>query len=260
MENFVPKVGQKIRPSAVEETCLGNLYQRALDADTPSPILGDKYSKLVVSQIEHDFDQSLYPTDPGFIRYLNTRTKKHDEWCQRFLDNHLGENVTILHLACGLDTRCFRVKWGAEVTWIDLDQEDVIGLRQRLLPAPPGKYRNIKSPAYSAGSSITLERRTRKAGDEGHRMISVDVMGSITQSFGFLIPIYSRNHVRYVWATDNAKELLAMEPRLRIAQQVVWAQALGGVARGPQWFGWWTWLLSYWPSFANCSTNVKLEF
>ncbi|KAK8055593.1 hypothetical protein PG993_000820 [Apiospora rasikravindrae] len=56
MENFVPKAGEKVELSAVEETCLGNLHLRVLDADAPLPILGDQYVKLVVAQLQADFE------------------------------------------------------------------------------------------------------------------------------------------------------------------------------------------------------------
>lgn len=89
--------------------------------------------------------------------------------------------------------------------------------------------------------------------------MSLDVMGTITQTFGFLIPIYRQNGVRYTWALDNGRDFEIIDPRLKMGDEVRWAETLGW-SKGPRWFGFWTPLLSLLPSFKNWSTNVQLRF
>lgn len=49
-----------------------------------------------------------------------------------FLKAH-PEDAIILHLASALDSRSLRVKWqGKGKLWVDVDQEDVVGLRKQL--------------------------------------------------------------------------------------------------------------------------------
>jgi O-methyltransferase involved in polyketide biosynthesis len=44
----------------------------------------------------------------------------------------------VLHLACGLDTRIFRINPPETVRWVDVDYPDIIALRRALLPGPSG--------------------------------------------------------------------------------------------------------------------------
>ncbi|WP_327589226.1 class I SAM-dependent methyltransferase [Nonomuraea sp. NBC_00507] len=68
-----------------------------------------------------------------------------DRWATEFLAAHPG--ATVLHLGCGLDTRFHRLAPPPTVRWYDVDYPEVVELRRRLFPEPPG-YTMI-------GSSVT---------------------------------------------------------------------------------------------------------
>jgi O-methyltransferase involved in polyketide biosynthesis len=75
------------------------------------------------------------------------RARTLDNWTREFLATE--PECTVLHLACGLDTRAHRMAPGPSVRWVDVDHPEVIALRDRLLPAPPAAdYRTI-------GASVT---------------------------------------------------------------------------------------------------------
>jgi len=56
----------------------------------------------------------------------------------------------VVHLACGLDARCERVRWGEGVRWYDVDLGDVAELRRSLFPEPEvqgREYTLMEGPA-----------------------------------------------------------------------------------------------------------------
>lgn len=63
--------------------------------------------------------------------YMAMRASVFDAWTAAQLSEHPG--ATVLHLGCGLDSRCNRVDRGAGV-WFDMDFPDVIAQRRRYFP------------------------------------------------------------------------------------------------------------------------------
>lgn len=59
--------------------------------------------------------------------YLGIRARVLDEIASRFIEKHPG--CTVLHLGCGLDSRCLRLSGYGQ--WFDVDFPEVIALRRR---------------------------------------------------------------------------------------------------------------------------------
>ncbi|KAK2040980.1 O-methyltransferase [Colletotrichum somersetense] len=156
--------------SGAEETLLLTLYARALDAESPRPILSDQYAVEIVSEIKdlgYDFKRTT-------VSRLNTavlataasmRSRMLDIWTAKFLRKHPGP-ATVVHLACGLDTRSLRVRWQGEGRlWIDADQKEAVDLRRKLIKEPEpskGEYRliqpNIHDDAWLGDYKIPADR------------------------------------------------------------------------------------------------------
>jgi O-methyltransferase involved in polyketide biosynthesis len=79
---------------------------------------------------------------PSGLAIFVLRTRLFDQWTAEFLA--ANERATVVHLACGLDTRALRLrdKCGPAVRWIDVDFPDVIELRRQI---------DIPEPESSAG-------------------------------------------------------------------------------------------------------------
>lgn len=138
---------EKAALTGAQETLLATLMARALDSRTPRPILGDTEADRVVRRIDYDFRKAgMTPTTAAGVAL---RARLLDTWTREFLATE--PEATVLHLACGLDTRVHRIDPGASVRWIDLDHPEVIELRDRLLPpSSAADYRTI-------GASVTDE-------------------------------------------------------------------------------------------------------
>ena len=116
----------------VAKTALIALAARAWDAESPSPILGDKNAAEVVKSLPFDLDDVYLPA--ADIQGVAIRSLQFDKWVVDFLERH--PDALVLHLACGLDGRAERVGWRGEgqSIWVDVDLPAVVELREEYMP------------------------------------------------------------------------------------------------------------------------------
>jgi O-methyltransferase involved in polyketide biosynthesis len=116
------------------QTMLDMVYARLLDAESPRPVLGDKWARQLMDQV--DYDTSKSPIRKQRRRQTTSiavRGAQLDIWTRQFLANH--DRPVVLQIGAGLDSRVFRVDPGPNVDWYDIDFPDVIALRERFYPA-----------------------------------------------------------------------------------------------------------------------------
>lgn len=99
-----------------------------------APIVGDPWAADVLRQIKAAAFRSTVKARLGASGRFTPplRARRLDDWTREFLTAHPG--ATVLHLACGLDSRAFRIDAPDGVHWYDLDHTDVIELRERVYP------------------------------------------------------------------------------------------------------------------------------
>lgn len=130
---------EKITLTGAQETMLATLYGKALDSRSPNSILRDHDADKVVQRIDYDFGKTgIRATTAAGVAL---RAKQLDDWTAEFLAEH--RQATVLHLGCGLDTRVQRLAPSSSVRWFDVDYPEVLDVRRRLLPPPPGDYRMV---------------------------------------------------------------------------------------------------------------------
>lgn len=145
--------GVSMKLEGVQETTLLPLAAKAQDAESASPILGDRYAAQTLSRIDSTYDWRRTKGNSVYQGVLASRARLLDDWASEFLKSH--DVATVLHLACGLDSRFLRLAplWtatGKNVRWIDVDLPDVVDLRTRLeLPRPDGDYELRAADALS---------------------------------------------------------------------------------------------------------------
>jgi methyltransferase (TIGR00027 family) len=125
-------VGEKLHVdlSGAPQTMLATFYAKALDADLPNPILGDRWAREIVDRIDYDWSKTSITkaNSPS----VTTRSAHFDKWARQFLAVH--PEAVVIHLGCGLDARAFRLDPGPGVQWYDVDYPDVADLRRQLFP------------------------------------------------------------------------------------------------------------------------------
>lgn len=120
-------MSESINLSGVPETMLQTLYARAKETQTRRAIRDDKAVELV-GRLNYDF--SLADKDAAMHNGVIARTLVLDRLTSAFLAEHPG--AVVVNIACGLDTRCYRMTGYAH--WYNLDLPETIAVRQRLMP------------------------------------------------------------------------------------------------------------------------------
>ena len=106
-------MAETITLSGVPETMLQTVYARA---------------KEIIGRLDYDF--SLADKDAAMHSGVIAHTIVLDRLVGEYLAAHPG--ATVMNLACGLDTRCYRMQGYAH--WYNLDLPKTIAVREALLP------------------------------------------------------------------------------------------------------------------------------
>lgn len=115
-------VKEKISLTREQETLLIPLYSKAQE----NPLFNDEKARQILAAVDYDFDRLKTPEKTAVT--LRIRAKQLDAYTRRFIKIH--PDALILHLGCGLDSRCERVERSG-TQWFDLDMPDVIALRRK---------------------------------------------------------------------------------------------------------------------------------
>ncbi|MEV5508887.1 class I SAM-dependent methyltransferase [Streptomyces orinoci] len=269
---------EKITLHGVPETMLFTLYARALDSRSPAPVLGDTEAARMVPRIDYDFERA------GMGRLtaagIALRARQLDDWTRRFLLTH--REATVLHLACGLDSRAHRITRLPTVRWIDVDLPEVLAIREHLLPHPAGDYRTLAASVTDEGwlEHVPADRPTVAVfeglsmylrEEDGKRLLQrivhrfpggqllFDCCNSLALRVAPLVPSLRRAGSRFQWAIDDPREPEGWAPGLRCLDALPTA-ALPGVERLP-----WPGRLSAWltarvPGVRDMGRLLRYEF
>ncbi|KAH9887535.1 putative polyketide synthase protein [Xylariomycetidae sp. FL2044] len=245
MKRSYPKV--KIALTGTPETTLVPLIAKALDARHPRPLLNDPWASTVLEQLDHD-DLAKYKIgDRERVTYAQ-RARYLDRWTAEFLARH--PRATVVHLACGLDSRSLRLPWRQRegVRWIDLDLPAVVAIRRQLLPSPSpsnpakgdcGEYALVGADVTDDAwlRAIPADRPTvvifeglsmylpepvgkdlirRLVGRFPTGQLLFDAVGSVVVRLQrYEAPIVATG-AAFVWAVDEPRQLEALDPRRRL--------------------------------------------
>lgn len=130
---------EKIRLSGVPETMLQTVYARAKESRGRGAIR-DLKAEEIIGRLDYDF--SLADKDAAMHSGVIARTIVLDRLVGEYLAAHSG--ATVMNLACGLDTRCYRMQGYAH--WYNLDLPETIAVREALLPES-GSISQLAMPA-----------------------------------------------------------------------------------------------------------------
>lgn len=278
---------EKVILAGSEQTLLPMVMFKLRDAQSPSPILGDPYARQLLERCDVDMDAShfKFTTDQRYVTWIANRAKRLDQWCQEFLDAH-PEPVTVVHLACGLDCRFFRVTKSSRVRWVDIDQPLVVDLRSRLIPQPEGDYtlrtldvaasgwfRDLPAdrPTLIVAEGLTpyLEPEDGKAmlrdlveyfgGREGHGgQLLFDSLGSLSVNLTSFIKALRSSGSAFKWGIDEPDEITSLHPRLELRDRIQWREFMDS---HPPFFGpYGTPMASILPSFEKNIQFWRFDF
>lgn len=229
--------------SGAPQTMLATLYAKALDADLPEPILGDRYAKQVVERIDYDWSKTTITAarSPS----VTTRSAHFDTWARGFLAAHA--DAVVLHVGCGLDARYFRLQPGDGVDWYDIDYPDVADLRRQLLPERERNHviaASVTDPAWFAeipagrptlmlGEGLTmyltepdgvaLLRRVLEHAPSGE--LQFDAFNRLGIKSQWSNAVVRRSGATLHWGINEPDDILAAVPGTRLLEWVRWYES-----------------------------------
>ena len=118
---------EKIKLSGVPETMLQTIYARAKESRGRG-IIHDAKAEEIIEKLDYDF--SLADKYSAMRSGVIVRTVVLDQLTKEWLAKHPG--AVVVNIACGLDTRCYRVTSYAH--WYNLDLPETMAVREKLLP------------------------------------------------------------------------------------------------------------------------------
>ena len=143
---------EKIKLSGVPETMLQTIYARAKESRGRGAIHDAKAEELV-EKLDYDF--SLADRDAAMGSGVIARTIVLDNLTESWLAKHPG--AVVVNIACGLDTRCYRMSGYAH--WYNLDLPETMAVREKLLPER-GTISQIAMSAMDDWGGEIKERNT----------------------------------------------------------------------------------------------------
>lgn len=116
----------KIKPvlNGAAETMLQSFYARAMYSRNPKHVFKDKKAEEIVDRLDYDFSKAA--KDSTMSGGVIARTVVLDEIVSDFIREN--PDCTVVNIACGLDTRFYRMDNG-RLTWYNLDLPETIAVR-----------------------------------------------------------------------------------------------------------------------------------
>ncbi|MEB4209116.1 class I SAM-dependent methyltransferase [Mycobacterium sp. 94-17] len=222
---------------------LATLYAKALDADLPKPILGDRYARDIVGRIDYDWSKTTIT--PRNSTSVTTRTAHFDSWVRQFLAAH--PSATVLHVGCGLDGRYFRLRPGPQVQWYDVDYPDVAGLCTQLYPATENRRviaASVTDPAWIAQipddrptlmiaegltmyldqpQGIAMLRRIVDRFESGE--LQFDAFNRLAIKTQWINAVVRRSGSKLGWGVDRPADILDAVPGTRLLSWQRWFES-----------------------------------
>ena len=107
---------EKVNVTGVPETMVQTLYARAKETKKQNAKIKDEIAVELVEKLDYDF--SIADKDNAMNYGVIARTIVLDRMVEQYLKKH--ENTVVVNIACGLDTRCYRMK-GKYLRWYNVD-------------------------------------------------------------------------------------------------------------------------------------------
>lgn len=146
---------EKIKPvlTGAAETMLQSFYARAKYSRTKNHKFYDAKAIELVEKIDYDFSKA--DKDSTMSDGVIARTIVFDELVKDFIDKN--PDCTVVNIACGLDTRFYRMDNG-KITWYNVDLPETIEVRDAIY----GESGRVSTIGISALNPAWAEKVTKR--------------------------------------------------------------------------------------------------
>ncbi len=224
---------EKIKLSGVPETMLQTIYARAKESRGRGAI-HDAKAEEIIEKLDYDF--SLADKDTAMHSGVIARTIVLDRMTKEWLASHPG--AVVVNIACGLDTRCYRMSGNAH--WYNLDLPETMAVREKLLPES-GTFSQIAMSAMEDWGSeiseqnvpvlIVIEGLTMYLNAKDVQQIFKVISSRFSKATVFvetMNPMIVKrfkersiegSHAKFTWGIKNGKALAELLPGFRFVEE-----------------------------------------
>ena len=224
---------EKIKLTGVPETTLQTVYARAKESRGRGAI-HDVKAEEIVEKMDYDF--SLADKDTAMHSGVIARTIVLDRMTKEWLAPHPG--AVVVNIACGLDTRCYRMS--GYVHWYNLDLPETMAVREKLLPES-GAISQIAMSAmdewgdeikeHNAPVLILIEGLTMYLSAKDVQQIFAVISNRFSKVTVFvetMNPVMVRHfkeksidasNAKFNWGIKNGKALAALLPEFQFVEE-----------------------------------------
>ena len=224
---------EKIKLSGVPETMLQTVYARAKESNGRGAI-HDAKAEEIIEKLDYDF--SLADKDTAMHSGVIARTIVLDRMTKEWLASHPG--TVVVNIACGLDTRCYRMSGNAH--WYNLDLPETMAVREKLLPESGTISQIAMSAMEDWGSEISeqnvqvlivIEGLTMYLNAKDVQQIFAVISSRFSQATIFvetMNPMIVKrfkeksiegSHAKFTWGIKNGKALAELLPGFRFMEE-----------------------------------------
>lgn len=225
----------KINVKGVPETMIQTLYARAKETSKENPNIKDEMAVSIVKQLDYDF--SYADQDRTMSLGVIARTIVLDKMVEEYLNTH--KDTIVINIACGLDTRCYRMK-GKYVRWYNLDLPETINIRKQFLKETGPIYQIAKSAMdesyrddiqyHGENILVIIEGLTMYLSENDiKKMFSIIDFKNSTVMVEVMFPFVVKHikeksvegsHAKFTWGIKNGKELEKLLPTFSFLTEV----------------------------------------
>ena len=224
---------EKIKLSGVPETMLQTIYARAKESRGRG-IIHDAKAEEIIEKLDYDF--SLADKDTAMHSGVIARTIVLDRLTKEWFAKH--PSAVVVNIACGLDTRCYRMSGYSH--WYNLDLPETMAVRGKLLPEG-GAISQIAMSAMddwggkiseqNAPALIVIEGLTMYLNAKEVQQIFAVISSRFEKATVFvetMNPMIVRrfkeksidgSHAKFTWGVKNGSALAALLPDFRFIEE-----------------------------------------
>ncbi|WP_286147843.1 class I SAM-dependent methyltransferase [Neopoerus faecalis] len=222
-----------IKLSDVPETMLQTVYARAKESSGRGAIHNAKAEELI-EKLDYDF--SLADKDTAMRGGVIARTIVLDQLTKAWLGAHPG--AVVVNIACGLDTRCYRMAGYAH--WHNLDLPETMAVREKFLPESGAISQIAMSAMDDWGGKISeqnvpvlivIEGLTMYLNAKDVQQIFKVISSRFSKATVFvetMNPMIVKrfkersiegSHAKFTWGIKNGKALAELLPGFRFVEE-----------------------------------------
>ena len=226
-------MAEKMKLSGVPETMLQTVYARAKESMGRGAI-HDRKAEEIIGNLDYDF--SLADKDAAMHSGVIARTIVLDRLVGAWLERN--PSAVVVNIACGLDTRCYRMNGYSH--WYNLDLPETIAVREKLLPEDGVISQIAMSAMEDWGALVTendtsvlviIEGLTMYLSEADVKRIFSVIAGRFKKASVFvetMNPMIVKHfkeksiegsHAKFTWGTKNGKTIAELLPDFRFVAE-----------------------------------------